>query len=57
VPAQREWISKTGNVKRVAGANLVDVWQVTGPLNPLACAVPAGGAKNPAKTLPSVTGE
>ncbi|HET9120016.1 MAG TPA: hypothetical protein VFN72_05750 [Solirubrobacterales bacterium] len=59
-PVQRDWISRAGNVQRVAGANLVDVWQVTGPLNPLACAVPAGapgGGKNPAKVLPSVTGE
>jgi hypothetical protein len=57
-PAQSSWVSRTGNVQRVAGANLVDVWRVTGPLNPLACAAPAGsGAKNPAKVLPSVTGE
>ncbi len=57
-PVQREWISRSGNVQRVAGANLVDVWQVTGPLNPLACAAPAaGGGQNPAKVLPSVTGE
>jgi hypothetical protein len=57
-PATSEWVSRTGNVQRVAGANLVDVWRVTGPLNPLACAAPAGsGAKNPAKVLPSVTGE
>jgi hypothetical protein len=57
-PVQRDWISRAGNVQRVAGANLVDIWKVTGPLNPLACAAPAAGAgKNPAKTLPSVTGE
>jgi hypothetical protein len=34
---------------------------VTGPLNPLACAAPAGGAPaggtSPDKLLPSVTGE
>ena len=37
-PIQRDWISRAGNVERVAGANLVDVWKVTGPLDPLACA-------------------
>ncbi len=51
VPRQREWISRAGNVQRVAGANLVDVWKVTGPLDPLACAAPGGGAS------PSATGE
>jgi hypothetical protein len=57
-PLQRDWISRAGNVQRVAGANLVDVWRITGPLDPLACAAPSGGGgKNPAKTLPSVTGE
>jgi hypothetical protein len=58
-PVQREWLARAENVKRVAGANLVDVWEVTGPLDPLACAAPAGrgGGKNPAKNLPSVTGE
>ncbi|HSD23762.1 MAG TPA: hypothetical protein VLB79_05475, partial [Solirubrobacterales bacterium] len=59
-PVQREWISRAGNVQRVAGANLVDVWKVTGPLDPLACAArpgqapPSGGG---APALPSVTGE
>ncbi len=33
-PVQREWISRAGNVQRVAGAGLVDVWKVTGPLDP-----------------------
>ena len=60
-PVQRDWISRAGDVKRVAGANLVDVWKVTGPLNPLACAAPAAGAPaggaSPDKLLPSVTGE
>jgi hypothetical protein len=37
VPIQREWISHAGNIQHVAGAGLVDVWQVTGPLDPLAC--------------------
>jgi hypothetical protein len=54
-PVQRDWISRAGNVQRVAGANLVDVWRVTGPLDPLACAAPPGTA--PGAPLPSVTGE
>jgi hypothetical protein len=37
-PVQRNWISHAGNIQRVAGAGLVDVWKVTGPLHPLACA-------------------
>jgi hypothetical protein len=53
-PVQREWISRAG-VQRVAGANLVDVWRVTGPLDPLACAAPPG--TEPGAPLPSVTGE
>jgi hypothetical protein len=57
-PVQRDWISRAGNVQRVAGANLVDVWKVTGPLDPLACAAPAGGAApKTGAPLPSVTGE
>ncbi len=57
-PVQRDWISLAGNVQRVAGANLVDVWKITGPLDPLACAAPAGGAAPPpGAQLPSVTGE
>jgi hypothetical protein len=57
-PVQRDWISRAGNVQRVAGANLVDVWKITGPLDPLACAAPAGGAAPPpGAPLPSVTGE
>jgi len=50
-PRQRQWISRAGNVQRVAGANLVDVWKVTGPLDPLACSAPGKGAP------PSATGE
>ena len=49
-PIQRKWISRAGNVRRVTGANLVDVWQVTGPLDPLACVAPGRGA------IPSATG-
>jgi hypothetical protein len=58
-PVQRDWISRTGGAKRVAGAGLVDIWKITGPLDPLACAAPptTGDGKNPAKILPSVTGE
>jgi hypothetical protein len=37
VPVQRSWVAAAENVKRVAGANLVDVWQLTGPLDPIAC--------------------
>ncbi len=42
-PIQRDWISRAGNIQHVAGAGLVDVWKVTGLLDPLACApgVPA----------------
>ena len=57
-PVQRDWISRTGGAKRVAGAGLVDVWKITGPLDPTACAAPAGGAAPPpGAPLPSVTGE
>jgi hypothetical protein len=57
-PVQRDWISRSGGVKRVAGANLVDVWKITGPLDPTACAAPGGGAAPPpGAPLPSVTGE
>jgi hypothetical protein len=43
VPPQRDWIAAAVNVERVAGAGFVDVWRVTGPLDPAACAasVPA----------------
>jgi hypothetical protein len=54
-PAQRDWISRAGNVTHVLSANLVDVWKVTGPLDPLACAAPASGS--PSAPLPSATGE
>jgi len=54
-PVQRKWLTRAGNAKRVAGANLVDVWKVAGPLDPLACApAPPGEA---GESLPSVTGE
>src|SRR5262249_41279150 len=41
-PAQRSWISGAVNVQHVAGANLVDVWRVTGPLDPIACSAATG---------------
>jgi hypothetical protein len=47
-PVQRDWISRAGNVQRVAGAGLVDVWRITGPLDPLACAAPPGKSPPPA---------
>jgi hypothetical protein len=57
-PIQRKWLSRADNVERVAGAGLVDVWRVTGTLDPLACAAPTGGnGKAPSAVLPSVTGE
>ena len=56
-PAQRDWISRAGNVQHVAGANLVDVWRVTGPLDPLACAATSTGAPQEGGPLPSATGE
>jgi hypothetical protein len=57
-PVQRDWISRTGGAKRVAAAGLVDIWKITGPLDPTACAAPAGGAAPPpGAPLPSVTGE
>jgi hypothetical protein len=37
-PVQRNWISHAGNIQHVVAAGLVDVWKVTGPLDPLACA-------------------
>jgi hypothetical protein len=36
-PVQKDWISRAGNVQHVAGSGLVDVWRVTGLLDPLAC--------------------
>ncbi len=48
-PVQRNWISQAGNVQRVAGAGLVDVWRITGPLAPEACAAsPDSGNLPPA---------
>ena len=36
-PPAKSWIEHAGNVRHVAGSNLVDVWQITGPLDPIAC--------------------
>jgi hypothetical protein len=41
VPVQRSWIKNGGNVARVGGARLVDVWQITGPIDPNACVAAA----------------
>ncbi len=49
VPVQRQWISRAGNVQHVAGAGLVDVWRITGPLAPEAC------VGTPGKKLPPAT--
>jgi hypothetical protein len=49
-PVQRDWISHAGNVQRVAGAGLVDVWRVTGPLDPLACVSVTGSGLPPPAT-------
>ena len=50
VPVQRFWVEGGRNVQRVAGAGLVDVWQLTGPLDPIACArAPRSGTSRPGK--------
>ena len=41
VPRERAWIEAEPGARRVAGAALVDVWQVGGPLDPAACAASA----------------
>ncbi|HET8593154.1 MAG TPA: hypothetical protein VFL56_05775, partial [Solirubrobacterales bacterium] len=38
VPVQRSWIEHGGNVQRVAGGGLVDIWMITGPIDPVTCA-------------------
>jgi hypothetical protein len=47
-PVQRTWISRAQNVQHVAGAGLVDVWRITGPLAPEACVATSGGKLPPA---------
>jgi len=49
-PVQRNWISHGGNVQRVAGAGLVDVWKITGLVDPLACAAAPGSKLPPPAT-------
>jgi hypothetical protein len=41
VPRERAWIEAEPGARRVAGAALVDVWQLGGPLDPAACAASA----------------
>jgi hypothetical protein len=36
-PVQESWIAAAGSISKVAGAGLVSVWQLTGPLDPAAC--------------------
>jgi hypothetical protein len=38
LPVQQSWVAAGRNVRKVAGENLVSVWQLTGPLDPIACA-------------------
>ncbi len=38
-PIQGLWMSAAPQAQRVAGENLVDVWRITGPLDPAACQV------------------
>jgi hypothetical protein len=49
-PVQRTWISHGGNIQHVAGAGLVDVWKITGPLDPLTCAAAPGSSVLPPAT-------
>ena len=41
VPRERAWIEAEPGARRVAGAALVDVWQLGGPLDPAACVASA----------------
>ena len=41
VPVQRSWIKNGTNVARVGGADLVDIWQITGPIDPNTCVAAA----------------
>jgi hypothetical protein len=53
-PPQRDWISHAGNVQHVASAGLVDIWKITGSLDPLACAAVTAGTP-PGAALPRAT--
>ena len=48
LPVQESWVAAARNVKKVAGANLVSIWQLTGPLDPIAC----GKVKDPVAPVP-----
>ena len=47
-PVQRTWISRAQNIQHVAGAGLVDIWRVTGTLDPRGCAASPSGKLPPA---------
>ena len=48
VPRERAWIDgRAATAQRVAGAGLVDVWQLAGPLDPAACAAVARPVRSP----------
>lgn len=36
-PVQQSWVAAGRNVKKVVGVGLVSIWQLTGPLDPIAC--------------------
>ena len=44
-PVENVWLQNSRGAARVTGTGLVDIWQVTGPLDPIACAdaPPRGG--------------
>jgi hypothetical protein len=48
VPRERAWIEVEPTVRRVAGAGLVDVWELAGPLDPATCAATAPAGELPA---------
>ncbi len=49
VPRERGWIEVEPTARRVAGAGLVDVWQLAGPLDPATCAAAAPPGELPAE--------
>jgi hypothetical protein len=53
-PVQRDWLSHAGNVRLVAAAGLVDIWRITGPLDPHACVAVTAGIP-PGQPLPPAT--
>jgi hypothetical protein len=55
VPRERAWIDAEPGAKRIAGAGLVDVWRLGGPLDPATCAaVVAPGEPIPIEPPPIV---